>query len=540
MRSKHKKANIETKFKTLIICIIGFILLAGCSDIPNELKIAEKLIYTSPDSALHILKSQHFSNYNSPSNKALYGLLLYMALDNTDNPMQPDSLINFSIDYYSKKNEQQNLAKCYYIKGRKLRKQQLYEEATMFFIKSHDLINSNEDHLTTGRIYLDMGDILSFQINWNGAYKKYQNALTEFRQTNNVYLTNYTLMCLGRTYSLVKSHKKAHFFYNIVLKRSTDSITNGLIYQELGINFSNFKQYDSAKYNLRKSLKYPYKGTNYAIRCYCYSDLLFQLNQFDSSAYYAKKALNYPANFVTTKELYRILTNYEYIKNDLKQMGHYMSLYQNYTDSIRKVENQTKLSDLENLHKTTQETDGTKRNMIYTTSILLAILLISCLISYIFYLRFRRRKEQLDIFKQELSSKQEFVNQTISKKIEEVRASQSELRKKSTPDQRNQLDKELYEKSLHLNNWDIFACEMNHAFNQIVDVLESDFVGVTQKEIIWCCLDLLNVPNADRITLLDATSASLYKLKQRLAQKLNLNSTKELNSFLRELAKIEN
>jgi len=79
---------------------------------------------------------------------------------------------------------------------------------------------------------------------------------------------------------------------------------------------------------------------------------------------------------------------------------------------------------------------------------------------------------------------------------------------------------------------------MNHAFNQIIDKLESNYPEVTKREIIWCCLQLLEIPNNDRMILLDTTSDSLYKLKQRLAQKMNLQSTKELDNVLKKLATI--
>ena len=49
-------------------------------------------------------------------------------------------------------------------------------------------------------------------------------------------------------------------------------------------------------------------------------------------------------------------------------------------------------------------------------------------------------------------------------------------------------------------------------------------------------LHLLNIPNADRILILETTTEGLYKMKQRIAQKLDLKSTKELNAFLNEIA----
>jgi hypothetical protein len=98
----------------------------------------------------------------------------------------------------------------------------------------------------------------------------------------------------------------------------------------------------------------------------------------------------------------------------------------------------------------------------------------------------------------------------------------------------------MYNNILHLDDWPKFKQEMNHTFNQIVDRLELDYSGISKREIIWCCLQLLDIPNADKMLLLDTTANSLYKLKQRLAQKMSLKSTKELDSFLRELITIQN
>ena len=131
--------------------------------------------------------------------------------------------------------------------------------------------------------------------------------------------------------------------------------------------------------------------------------------------------------------------------------------------------------------------------------------------------------------------KQEFVSKNLSKKIESAKAEQYELRKNASPEKRTKLDKELYSKILHLEKWDDFKMEMNQTFNHLIDKLELNFTGITQREMIWCCLELLDVPNTDKILILDASPDSLYKLKQRLAKKMNLNSTKQLDSYLQEI-----
>lgn len=122
---------------------------------------------------------------------------------------------------------------------------------------------------------------------------------------------------------------------DLVLKQNNDSILQGVALQETGIYFYWTNQLDSAQYYLRKSLKYPFRNNNYAIRCFILSDLFFDLEQFDSSFIYATKALRYPANSFTNRECYRILTNIAYTRKDLKQMGNYMIHYQDCTNDVQ-------------------------------------------------------------------------------------------------------------------------------------------------------------------------------------------------------------
>jgi hypothetical protein len=234
------------------------------------------------------------------------------------------------------------------------------------------------------------------------------------------------------------------------------------------------------------------------------------------------------------------LANIEYTKKDFKQMGLYLSHYQDCADSIRKVESQPKGVFLEKLHNTTNEATVTKRNMILIVSVLILILILSSGLVIYLYKRNKLKRKQLEAYKSQLNKKQEFVTQKLSLKIEEARTLQADIRKNATADERAKLDIELYNNTLYLNNRDDFNREMNQAFNNIVTMLNAEYPTITRKEIIWCCLNLLDIPHTDRMLLLEVSSDSLYKLKQRLAQKLNLKSTKELSSFLKARTEIKN
>jgi tetratricopeptide (TPR) repeat protein len=522
-------------FKISILLSAFVISLVGCSFTPNELRTAEQIMNSKPDSALLILQHIKQPNLKFDSNRALYGLLLFRALDKNGKPLAADSLIDFSTKYYSNKNDKLHLAFCFFYKARIYKNAQRLDNATSFYIRALDCLQNNKEYDLLGKIHADMGDVCLFQSDYKEALKKYLLALECFNKIKDRKNAYYGIYQIGRTYRLEKKHTTAEKYYKYVLKNSSDSMLCGVVYQDVGMNFHMMNQYDSAQYYLRKSLRYPYRNTNYSIRCYSFADLSFDLSRYDSAHYYAIMALQYPANFITQRECYRILVNVEYLRKDIKQMGKYMTQYQNCGDSIRKIESQTKSTVLENLHNTTLEAKGSKRNVSLIVTALVLVLFLSAFLVYFLYRRNRLKKVQLDVYKQRLNHKQKVVAQSLTKKIEETKAIQANKRKNTSADQRIKLDKELYNTCLHLNNWDKFVAEMNQSFNQIVDKLQLNYPGISHKEIVLCCLQLIDIPHNDKILLLECTSDSLYKLKQRLAQKMNLSSTKKLDLFLEEL-----
>jgi len=510
-------------------------MLVGCSVEPNELKNAEQIMDAHPDSALSILQHLKPKIYKSARNHALYGLLLFNALEKNDKKLEPDSLIDFSINYYNNQNDNLHLAACYYYKGHMFKHVQRYDDATVLYLKALDCLQKQKEFSLLGKIYADLGDICAIQLDYKESLKKYRYSLDCFKKSGNFIESKYIILSIGRIYHFEKDYKKAQLFYSFALNKTTDSLLCGLIYQEMGSNLYWNKQLDSAQYYLRKSLRFPFKSTGYSIRNFILADLLFDLQQFDSSFIYATNALKFPASSFTQRDCYRILTNIEYTRKDFKQMGIYLRHYQDCSDSVQKIRSQTKCKVLENLHHTTLETKVTKRNMILIVSVMMFILVLSGVLVLYLIKRNKLKREQLRAIKMQLHNKQEFVCQGLSKKIEEARAIQIEDRKNASIAKREKMDKQLYNIALHLDNWDDFCREMNHAFNNIVVILNTEYPTISRREITWCCMHLLDIPLADRILLLDATSDSLYKLKQRLAHKLNLKNTKDLSPFLKDL-----
>ena len=489
-----------------------------------------------PDSALHILQKIPKDKYNTDANRALYGLLLFKALDKNDLPLQPLALLDFSIDYYARQDDKIRLGNCQLYKGRTYLNKNKYEQATSEFLKALDNLKSEPDYNILGEVYSDMGKICSFQQQHKEAREKYQLATNNFAKVQKKSAICYSMLDIGVTYRCTKEYKIALKYCHNIISQTNDSILLGVAYQEIGNIYMISNEPDSAIHFLKKSLQYPTKGTDYAIRNYSLADAYTHKSRNDSAEVYTKESLKYPASFFTRRGCYRILVNTTYLKGNIKLMGKYMSKYQDYTDSVRTIESQTKASVIEDLHTNSIETSDARQSLAITILLLFVVVMFGGAISYYYYNRNKIRKQELDGYKTELNNKQVFVSQSISKKIEDSKAIQSIKRKNALPNEKIKLDKELYVNSLHINNWDVFTSDMNHAFNGIVGKLQSNYSTLSRKEITWCCLHLLNIPNVDRILILETTTEGLYKMKQRIAQKLDLKSTKALNAFLNKIA----
>jgi len=516
------------------------LVLASCSFSPNELKLAERIMETSPDSALHILQHMQPIKTLSDENKAMYGLLYFQALEKANKPLKPDSLIKFSINYYSTHNDNPRLATSYYYNAKILKSAQRFDDATLLYLKALDLIESKkENYFLLGKIYSDMGDICLIQLDYIESLNKFQESIKQFNKANNKIEASYRIIAIGRVYRFLKDYKKAYHYYHLALSQTSDSLVLGSVFQEIGLNYYWAKQYDSAQYFLRKSLSFPYKGTNYAIRCSNIADLFFDRDQYDSAYLYANLALKYPATFFNQRDCYRILANTECSRGDFKKVGFYMSKYQACTDSVRKVETQTKTTVLEDIHQSTQAATKTKQYLIVLAWIFPILIVVSLIIVFRLRQRNKGKEKRLEEAEMQISQKQSLLIESLLQKIEEARTSQAIIYKKSTPAQRDEMIKIMYDNYLHVNDIVAFKRLMNRTFNNLIITLESNYPDITYKEIVWCCLFLLNVPTPEMSLILDNQLTGLYKLKQRLTQKMHLKSSKEIDVLLKTLSEIK-
>jgi len=526
--------NTTMQFKYRIFIPYIFLLLVGCSLLPNKMKTAEQLMETSPDSALHLLQQIKPNQTLSSADQALYGLLLFEALDKNDLTLQPDSAINFSLEYYQNKNDKARLAKCYFYKGRMYKYAQHYDEATELYLKALDNCQDKKDYALMGKIYGDMGYICAIQQDYAKAREKHQLGVDCFNRIGKTIDACFRIIDIGVTFRCEKNYKIALQYYRKAISICNDSILLGAAYQEIGTNYQYIGQLDSAEIYYRKSLIFPCKENKFSIRCCALAESFFLTSRYDSAVHYATIALKQPSNFQIQKECYRVLANSKYSQGDFKLMAFYMNKYQDCTDSVRKIDAQTKTTVLESLHKTTETAHKTKKYLVILGWVLPFIILISLIVLFRLRQRNKGKEKQLVEVELQLTEKQLNLKNNFIQKIEESKSLHMEEYRKSPLAKREAMDKEVYNVCLHLNDWKAFSESMNRTFNSTVSFLEKTYPDITRKEITWCCLYLLNIHSGDMALVLDCKPESLYKLKQRLTQKMKLKTTLELNQLLKE------
>jgi tetratricopeptide (TPR) repeat protein len=242
--------------KQLHIYIIAFIciLVTGCTLPSPELKTAEQLIETKPDSALHILRNLSPDTYKSGANRALYGLLLIRSLDKKHLPLKPDSLLDYSISYYEKHPEGNHLAYAFLLEGRKFYYESKYEKAVTSFLKSRDEVKDTTDYLLMGRISDDIGRISYIQSDYNYSRYKYQQAARYYLKGNHKLQYFYAMLEIGKIYIVAKDYSSAILHFKKMQILTTDSIKKGDIISQIGFVYYKKNNSDSALYYFRKSI----------------------------------------------------------------------------------------------------------------------------------------------------------------------------------------------------------------------------------------------------------------------------------------------
>ena len=225
-------------YRYLLIFIIVFasILLIGCkerSDTEKQLLQAEALIMEKPDSSIVILENIDTSLLERDKNKALYGLLLTMAQDKNWRDPTNDSIINFAVDYFRKKKDNDRLRKAVYYQGRVRFLKGDYSNALISFNVAKELAESENDYFYAGMACRGISDIY-FKVSASADELNYSIKEYEFLKKTGIQpYVNYALNDLAYSYNNNGDYKKTIAICNELLDSALLYKDENLYYRAL-------------------------------------------------------------------------------------------------------------------------------------------------------------------------------------------------------------------------------------------------------------------------------------------------------------------
>lgn len=410
-----------TQSKMHLIYILGILLLLSCTNnkaeylptVSPELAQAESIMYTNPDSALHILESMTPPKTSDKYQHATWCLLLSQAKIKNYVKLGTDSLINIAYKYFYQKENPQKKALAGYLEGVYYNDERHDgETALKCYLEAAKEIEKTEDYQLAYFIYAGIGEIYIFRSLPDYAIDAFQKAYNFAKLSNDKVHISLALSYLGRAYSIKPDADKSISYYKKALEvaRETNNKTSITIaLNELaivhGAFFKNYKQaliyaLEALSINKEKESLQNYLTVG---------DIYRQLNMNDSAQYYLNRA-------VTSNNIYTVCGAYQSlyylnrtIPNNYAKAMTYCDKFYTCIDSITKIEHGKEIiamkekydhEKLLNEKKTLQIENGRIiRNNLY---ILLFIIIITACLIFLYQRKLIQKERTIQMQEEQL------------------------------------------------------------------------------------------------------------------------------------------
>ena len=545
--------------KILLLLLAYVFTVTSCNQKVDQTLIELKSrIHNNPDSVFFELADLQSSYEDmAEGEKALFDLCKFRIASLQSENYPPIEDIERAILYFEKNNNIGYAAEGHYSKALYHKETRTFEQANACLLKALDLAQKANDKELLPRIYFDLGHIAHIQSKYDAGLEYLNKSIELFQQTNDkkreaVAYDVASMAALGQD-DFELSREYSFKALNI----TSDSVTIGDLYSNIGSSYYYQANFDSAYYYYLQSLQYPSYSTNLSLRYYNLANLFANNRNYDSAEYYVEKALDYPIDIYVEEELYRIATDVALHKGDKEAVSEYIWLRAQCNDSIMLLEQQPNVTIINQIHQATLANQQHQTKQKYLIFSIIFLVVIAATLYIILQKKKRTRKhmtESLRQHKEALEQHQETLKD-ISLKMREEQDKKISIFKLELENhistalgngnsklhftEKEQVKKNAYIEFLNIENEELFKANMNYVLSSFPHKLSFRFPYISYKEVIWSCLFVLDVSTTDTALILDYTQNSQYKFKQRLIKKLRFSATKEFEQFLRDLIYVD-
>lgn len=422
----------------LTVRILPIVLLQFClfscnrRPYPHTMQVADSLAEICPDSAVSLLEQIKDSINSEPEEtKMYYKLLLIKAKDKAYITHTSDSAIKEVLKYYRR--DKERLLQVYYYAGRVYSDLEDAPRALHYFLKAIDVSHKSADYKLISTVYSQIGTLYLYQDVYDKAPEMFHKAYRYSTLAQDSISMVYDLRDIGRYFSTQKQADSAIYYYkkaDSLARVIKDSELVRMVNGELSGYYTRLGRYKEAHQSMQiafSNISSQIPPSRYHIAARYYECT----NQLDSATYYYTLLLSINS-YLYKQEGYRGLGSIARLNGELEKALIYFDKYLEYTDSVQKgtqTETVRKINSLYNyqLHqkenrKLRIETYREKR-----WNFLLATSLIFCVILFIAYYQYRKRKEQAQHIQQEKLKKIQEEQYNLS--LEHIEQNKAEIKK---------------------------------------------------------------------------------------------------------------
>ena len=533
----------------LFLCII----LCGCSTVPDEIKTAEELMESAPDSALRILQHINPHKLYTHSTKALYALLMSQALDRNDIKIESDSIITTATDYYTDK-EPVRAGYAWFYHARTAENRGSADEQANNLLKAQAFAEHTDNYKLSGLIYGDKAKMYESQKQYDSMIHYFRLSIRPFQLCNNTQNIIISQVKVGYGFLLTSRYDSANFYYTLAGRQAL-KLKDTLIMSNVdkGIGAVYFEQHD-----YRKALYYfklsplTHIAVYDANKWYLMAKAYIKTGALDSARVLLQR-INDPQQF--SIDYYKLWLIIHEKEGNLKEALQSAETIIQVKDSVNNRKLSISFAGLDKKYKY-QGLQIENQKLIINNKqrglfLIFSLFVLSIFAVVMLFWRLRIRKRQFDIQNEMLVKEKAFVE--IEKdKVEKEKENSTLLEKQlklqailllnidqhrknvlKRPGIWKNESKEMQPTQNITFHEELIAC-MDLEYTDISLRLIKNFPTLSKRDILICCLLLAGFDTGMIATILDVKLESITKHRYRLRTKLQMQNSDNLVDYLRQ------
>lgn len=550
-----------------LIPIISWVLglLSACSPsvdrVDGLLEQADKYMEIHPDSALLLLQEIPQPEKLQGRQRADYALLLTQARDkNYLDSLQSDSLMKIAVDYYKDGTDKVKAGKAFFYYGRLLKNNDTL--AIQYYQRAQTMFEGTDEDMFLG-LLMEYTGYLNFKLKMYGtAIESFKHSLAYYEQINHKSGIVHACRNIARGYYYKLNNDSACWYTNkglAMIRDDNDSAKSDLL-QMLGLLYIREKRYNEAVTAFQQAINNCKLNSDlygyYISLGRTYLDMGHLKDAESCFKYCLKPASNHP---------FRLAGAYNYLCQLKKKEKNFSEAlrYKEKSDSLLEIVHDESIQkqllylqeqfNSEKIKLENAQIRLEKDNQTYFyLFILLLILAVSLWLIYFFHRKYiERHSSDLEIIQKneqiiteyalrigELEQKGEIGHKEIgllNQKILLLSIENRKLRKNVNLDAIFIIS-QLREGSILVEK--LSSEEWQHIFDYL-DLVFGSFISrlkeryqLTKTDLILGALLKFGFSNEQLILVFDCLANSLFKMKQRLKHRLNIEKGESLEEFI--------